>query len=102
MGDRMSDAHQNIIDTLLERRHDLMLRIEQLQYVAKRAAFEACTRDSWKGKQEFRDAVQEVDRLTSEIEMLDMALAEAYARLQSRGRDATAVMQELGLSGANK
>jgi hypothetical protein len=98
----MSEAHQNIINTLQERRHELMLRITQLEQIAKRAAFEAVTADSWKAKQDFRDAEQEADRLIGEVTFLDMALAEAYARLQSRGRDAGEVMQELGLSGANK
>jgi hypothetical protein len=102
LGKPMSDAAQHVIDTLQERRHDLMARIEQLQTIAKRAAFEACVHDSWKAKQAFRDAVQEADRLADEIEMLNLALQEAYTRLQSRGRDAGDVMKELGLTGATK
>jgi hypothetical protein len=96
----MSDTAQTIINNLQERRHKLMLRVMQLGALAKRCAFEAVVHDSWKAKQEFRDAEQEADRLSNEVTMLDLALAEAHERLQSRGRDVDAVLQEL--FGSNK
>jgi hypothetical protein len=98
----LTDAHQNIIDSLQVQRHSLMMRVMQLEAIAKRCAFEAVVNDSWKAKQAFRDAEQETDRLTSEIEMLNLALQEAFARLQARGRDAGDIMKELGLTGATK
>ena len=51
--------------------------------------------DSWKAKQAFRDAVQQADQLASEVDMLNLALQEAFGRLQQRGRDAGDVMREL-------
>ena len=79
-----------------------MIEVMQLGAIAKRCAFEACVHDSWKAKQGFRDAEQEGDRLTNEIAMLDLALSEALERLQSRGRDASDVMNELGLEQTNE
>jgi hypothetical protein len=94
MGKPMSEARwQNIINTLQERRFKLMLRITELQAVARRAAFEAVTADSWKAKQTFRDVEHEADRLASEVNILDLALAEAYERTQRR--DWKDVMAEL-------
>jgi hypothetical protein len=96
-GETMSDTQQNIVNSLQQRRHDLMMRVTRLQAIAQRAAFYAVTEDSWKARQQFRDAEAEADRLANEVTMLDLALAEAYARLQSRGRECATVMQELGL-----
>jgi hypothetical protein len=73
----VSDTAQNVINTLQERRHRLMIEVMQLGAIAKRCAFEACVNDSWKAKQGFCDAEQEGDRLTNEIAMLDLALSEA-------------------------
>jgi hypothetical protein len=42
-----------------------------------------------------------VDNLSDEIAMTAMALAEAYTRLQSRGRDAGEVMKELKLTASS-
>jgi predicted RNase H-like nuclease (RuvC/YqgF family) len=95
----LSEAAQNVINSLQERRAKLMMRVMQLEAIAKRCAFEVVVNDSWKAKQQFRDAEQETDRLTSEIEMLNLALQEAYTRLQQRGRDANDIMKELGLTG---
>jgi ribosomal protein S20 len=89
---------QNIINTLQERRFKTMSRITELQTIARRCAFEAVVHDSWKAKQTFRDAEHEADRLASEVNILDLALAEAYERTQQR--DWKDVMAEL--MGANK
>jgi hypothetical protein len=93
-------AAQNVIDNLQSRRHELMLRLNELQAGAQRAAFEAVVHDSWTARQRFRDIEHEADRLSEEIGMLDLAIAEAYARLQTRGRDAGEVMRELKFTGA--
>jgi hypothetical protein len=96
----MTEANQNIVNTLQERRHKMMLRVFELQAIAQRCAFEAVVNDSWKARQDFRDVEHEADRLSDEIGMLDLALGEAFARLQTQGRDWQIVMQEL--TGANK
>jgi hypothetical protein len=90
----MSEARwQNIINTLQERRFKMVLRITELQAIARRCAFDAAVHDSWKAKQTFRDAEHEADRLASEVNIIDLALAEAYERTQRR--DWKDVMAEL-------
>jgi hypothetical protein len=42
-----------------------------------------------------RNREQQRDKLGDEIVMIDLALAESYARLQARGRDAGDIMREL-------
>ena len=53
-------------------------------------------------RQRFREVEQAADRLSDEISLLDLATAEACARLQSGGRDVREVMRELGFTGADK
>jgi hypothetical protein len=98
----MSDAQQNTINALQEQQAVRMRKLNALQVTARRLAFESVVNGSWRAKRDFRDVVEAVDQLSDEIAMTAMALAEAHARLQSRGRDAGEVMQELGFSGANK
>jgi hypothetical protein len=97
----MSDAAQNIINSLHRQRLELVIKLNALQASARRHAFEAVVDGSWKARQDFRAVAEAADRFSDEIGMIDLALTEAYARLQSRGRDAGDVMQELGF-GANK
>ena len=66
----------NIIASLEQQRHQLMLRITQLQAIARRAAFEAVVNDSWKAREAFRSAEHEADRLA------ELALTEAHERVQ--------------------
>jgi hypothetical protein len=98
----VSETAQNTINSLHRQRLELVIKLNALQTAAKRHAFGAVVNGSWKARQDFRAAVEAADALSDEIGMIDLALAEAYARLQSRGRDASDVMKELGLSGANK
>jgi hypothetical protein len=98
----LSNTAQNIVDSLQVRLHGLEIRLHALQADAKRYAFEACVKDSWRARQNFRDTVEAADKLSDEATMVSMALQEAYTRLQARGRDAGDIMKELGLSGANK
>jgi hypothetical protein len=98
----MSEATQNIINSLQQQRCAIMIKLHALQADAQRHAYHAVVNGSWKARQDFRATVEAADQLSDEIGMIDLALAEAYARLQSRGRDASDVMKELGLAGANK
>jgi hypothetical protein len=98
----LSEAAQNIINSLQRQRLELMIKLDALQTDAKRFAYHAVVNGSWKARQDFRATVEAADQLSDEISMIDLALAEAYARLQSRGRDANDIMKELGLTGANK
>jgi hypothetical protein len=50
---------------------------------------------SWKARQDFPEVMQAADQLSDEISLLELATAEAYERLQTRGRDAGEVMKEL-------
>jgi hypothetical protein len=86
---------QNIINTLQRQRLELMIKLDALQTAAKRHAFGAVVNGSWKARQDFRAAVEAADQLSDEIGMIDLALAEAYLRLQQPGRDCAQVMKEL-------
>jgi hypothetical protein len=97
----MSEATQNVINSLEQQRCAIVIKLYALQADAQRHAFGAVVNGSWKARQDFRASAEAADALADEIGMIDMALAEAYARLQSRGRDAGDIMKELGF-GANK
>jgi hypothetical protein len=98
-GEQMSDAAQNVINSLQRQRLELMIKLDALQTDAKRHAYHAVVHGSWKARQDFRDAVEAADQLSDEIAMTAMALAEAHARLQTRGRDVAEVLKELKFSG---
>src|SRR4029077_6448108 len=98
----MSDTTQNIVNTLQQQRGAIMTTLHALQAGAQLHAFGAVVNGSWKARQDFRAAVEAADALSDEIGMIDLALAEAFARLQSRGRDCDQVMRELKLTGATK
>jgi hypothetical protein len=94
----MSDVAQNIVNSLQQQRCAIMIKLHALQADAQRHAFGAVVNGSWKARQDFRAAVEAADALSDEIGMIDLALAEAYARLQSRGRDVAEVLKELKFS----
>jgi hypothetical protein len=94
-GALLSDTTQNIVDSLQVRLHDLEVRLNALQAAAKRHAFEACVEDSWRARQNFKDAVETADKLSDEATMVTMALQEAYLRLQTQWRPVADVMREL-------
>jgi hypothetical protein len=94
----MSEA-QNVVNTLQQQRHELLLKLNALQAAAQRHAFAAVVENSWKARQDFRTLSRL--RIGLAMRFRNLAPQEAYMRLQSRGREAGVVMQELGL-GANK
>jgi hypothetical protein len=98
----VSEAAQNTINSLHRQRLELVIKLNALQASARRHAFEAVVDGSWKARQDFRAVAEAADQFSDEIGMIDLALAEVYARLQSRGRDCDQVMRELKLTGATK
>jgi hypothetical protein len=102
MGDRMTDAAQNTINTLQEQQHARLQKLNALQRDAQRLAFESVVNGSFKARQDFRDVVEAADALSDEIAMTALALAEAHSRLQSRGRDVAEVLKELNFGGSDE
>jgi hypothetical protein len=84
----LSEAAQNVINSLHRRRLELVIKLNALQASARRHAFEAVVDGSWKARQDFRAVAEAADHFSDEPGMIDLALTEAYVRLQSRGRDA--------------
>jgi hypothetical protein len=96
----VSDATQNIVNALQEQQHVRLQKLDALQVTARRLAFESVVNGSWRAKRDFRDVVEAADALSDEIAMTAMALAEAHARLQARGRDVAEVLKELNFGGS--
>ena len=71
----MSEAAQNVINSLQRQRLELMIKLDALQTDAKRHAYHAVVHGSWKARQDFRDAVDAGLMLGDEIVMIDLALA---------------------------
>ena len=97
----VSDATQNIVNALQEQQHVRLQKLDALQVTARRLAFESVVNGSWRAKRrDSRDVVEAADALSDEIAMTAMALAEAHARLQARGRDVAEVLKELNFGGS--
>ena len=98
----MTDATQNVVNALQEQQHARLQKLDALQRDAQRSAFESVVNGSFKAQQDFRDVAEAVDQLSDEIAMVALALTEAHARLQSRGRDVAEVLKELKFSGGSE
>lgn len=98
----MSSAEQNVINSLMQQQQARMIKLEALQVTARRLAIEAVVNGSWRAKRDFQDVAEVIDRLSDEIAMTAMALMEAHARLQSRGRDVAEVLKELNFGGSDE
>jgi hypothetical protein len=96
----VTDATQNIVNALQEEQAARMRKLDALQVTARRLAFESVVNGSWRAKRDFRDVVEAADQLSDEIAMTAMALAEAHAQLQQRGRDVAEVLKELNFGGS--